>query len=236
MERYIYLGLLLFTLSFPLVRSFEPRLRFWRTWPGLFTGIAVMCAVFIPWDIAFTRLGVWGFNPRYLAGPALWGLPLEEWSFFVVTPYACLFIHEALRHFVRRDVLGPVARPLLLVLAGVLLLVGLLHLDRLYTSITFLGLAGMLLLLIVWLRVEWLGRFLLTYAVSFVPFSLVNGVLTGWLLQEPVVWYNDAQNLGLRLNTIPVEDSMYLMLYLLIVTLFHERHLKRPQGDLPPAG
>jgi lycopene cyclase domain-containing protein len=55
----------------------------------------------------------------------------------------------------------------------------------------------------------------------------VNGVLTGWLLPEPIVWYDNTQNLGIRLNTIPIEDSMYLLFFLLIVTTFYERGLKR---------
>ena len=41
------------------------------------------------------------------------------------------------------------------------------------------------------------------------------------------------ENLGIRLNTIPIEDSMYLLFFLLIVTTFYERALKGSHGDLP---
>ncbi len=235
MEHYYYLGLDLFTLSFPLARSFEPRLQYWRKWPGLFTGIAVMATVFIIWDAIFTANGVWGFNPRFLTGPRLFGLPIEEWLFFLVVPYSCVFIYEALRYYVRRDVLGRVARPLSIALIAVLLVVGALHIDRLYTAITFLSTAAMLALHVFVLKSPYLGRFYLGYAVSLIPFFLVNGILTGWLLDEPIVWYNNAENLGIRLNTIPIEDSQYLLFFLLLTITFYERPLKREHGDLPPA-
>ena len=234
MEKFYYLGLDLFSLAFPLLRSFEPRIQYWRKWPGLFTGIAVMAVVFITWDAIFTANGVWGFNPRYLTGPRLLGMPIEEWLFFVVTPYSCVFIYEALRYFIRRDILGKVARPFATALMVVLLVLGVLYIDRIYTAITFLSTAGMLALHLFVLRTAYMGRFFLGYAFSLIPFFLVNGILTGWLLPEPIVWYNNAENLGIRMGTIPVEDSIYLLFYLLITITFYERALKREHGDLPP--
>ncbi|MEY3102927.1 MAG: hypothetical protein RL558_1204 [Bacteroidota bacterium] len=47
---------------------------------------------------------------------------------------------------------------------------------------------------------------------------MVNGILTGAFLAEPIVWYNDAENLELRIGTIPVEDALYGMLMMLIYT------------------
>lgn len=227
MERYLYLLLDLGSIAFPLLASFEPRIRFRAKWSGLFAGIAVMMLVFIPWDVAFTHAGVWGFNQRYLIGVDILGLPLEEWLFFVCIPYACLFLYEVMRYALPRDPLATAARPLTFVLIGILLSTGLLHLDRLYTSITFLATAAFLAYHVAVAGTPWLGRFYLGYAISLIPFLLVNGMLTGWLIPEPVVWYNNAENLGIRINTIPIEDSMYMLLMLLIVTTFHERGSRR---------
>jgi lycopene cyclase domain-containing protein len=226
-ERYYYLLLDVGSLAFPLMASFEPRIRFYSKWRGLFAGIVAMAIVFIAWDAIFTANGVWGFNPRYLIGVYILGMPLEEWLFFLFIPYSCMFLYEVMRYFVPRDVLAPVARPLSIALIIVLSIVGLIHLDHLYTSITFLSTAAYLAYHVFVAKSPWLGRFYMGYAVSLIPFFLVNGVLTGWLLPEPIVWYDNAQNLGIRLNTIPIEDSMYLLFFLLIVTTFYERGLKR---------
>ena len=234
MERWLYLAINLLSVAFPLAASFEQRLRFYRHWKGLFTGIAVMMVIFIPWDAAFTAYGVWGFNERYLLGISLLGLPVEEWLFFILIPYACLYLYEVMRYFVRRDVLGKVARPLSLVLVSLFVVVGLVHWNHIYTAATFL-LAAIYLGWHVFNRTAWLGRFYMGYAISLIPFMLVNGVLTGWLLPEPIVWYNNAENLGFRINTVPMDDSVYLLLMLLIVVHCYEQPLKRTHGDAPSA-
>lgn len=231
MEHYYYLGLDLFSISFPLAASFEPRIRFWRKWPGLFTGIGVMAVMFLVWDAIFTANGVWGFNPRYILGPRFLHLPIEEWLFFLAVPYSCTFLYEVMRYYVRRDVLGRHARPLSIALIAVLLVVGIATWGRIYTNVTFFCTALFLAYHVFVAKSPWLGRFYMGYAVSLIPFFLVNGILTGWLLPEPIVWYNNAENLGIRLNTIPIEDSMYLLFFLLIVITFYERPLKREHGS-----
>jgi hypothetical protein len=73
---------------------------------GLFTGIVVMAVVFLIWDAIFTANGVWGFTRATSPARISPGLPIEEWLFFLVVPYSCVFLYEVMRYFVRRDVLG----------------------------------------------------------------------------------------------------------------------------------
>ena len=52
-----------------------------------------------------------------------------------------------------------------------------------------------------------------------IPFFIVNGVLTGTGIEGNIVWYNDDQNLGIRLGTIPIEDTAYAF-SLILMNLF----------------
>ncbi|MDX1463275.1 MAG: lycopene cyclase domain-containing protein, partial [Marinirhabdus sp.] len=94
--KYLYLWLNLGSFIVPFLFSFHPRLQFYKKWKGFLVGTLVMMAVFIPWDIAFTANGFWGFNEAYITGYHLLGLPIEEWLFFFCIPYACIFTHYAL--------------------------------------------------------------------------------------------------------------------------------------------
>jgi lycopene cyclase domain-containing protein len=229
-EHYLYLWVNVLTLAGPLARSFEPRIAFGARWREWLPGMVVMAALFIAWDAYFTSIGVWGFNPRYLLGISLLGLPVEEWMFFFTIPYACIFTYEVLRYFIRRDFLGgniAKAIGIAIVLFGVWIVSQ--HLDRWYTSSAF-GAACLLLILNLFVfKSSWLGRFLLAYAVCQVPFLLVNGVLTGTGIEEEVVWYNETENLGMRIGTIPFEDTFYGMALVLGNVMFFEWRRKKPQ-------
>ena len=207
---YTYLLLNIGTILFPLLLSFDKKVAFSGGWKALFPAIFITGAVFLIWDVAFTEMGVWGFNPKYLIGIYFLGLPLEEWLFFLTIPYACVFIYACLKGYIQKELSGNWVQPVTYGLIAVLILVGALNLPRLYTSITFLGLAAWMGLMLKGMKANYLGRFYLAWGVSLIPFFLVNGVLTAL----PVVTYNDTYNLGIRMGTIPLEDSFYLMLLL----------------------
>ena len=223
---YIYLYLNLFTIFFPLVLSFDKRVQFYKTWPALFPAIFVNAAIFIPWDIYFTQRGVWGFNPEYLLGINFFGLPLEEVLFFFTVPYACLFIYECLNVYFGESIFQKHARVFTFMLIAFLALLAAFNLPRLYTSATAVFLIVMWLLHFKLFGFGLLGRFYRAYLVHLIPFLLINGALTA----IPIVWYNNAYNLGLRIYTIPVEDSWYSMLLLLLpVSVFELIRSKQKQ-------
>lgn len=90
-----------------------------------------------------------------------------------------------------------------------------LHTDKLYTFTTFV-LCGSALIAGGFVLRKYLGSFFIAYLLVIPFFLLSNGILTGTFLDAPVVVYNDAENLGIRILTIPSEDVFYGMLLVLL--------------------
>ena len=218
---YTYLLINFFTIIIPFVFSFHPKLRFYKTWNAFFPAVFITAVIFIGWDVWFTHLGVWGFNPCYLTGLQIFNLPVEEVLFFFCIPYACVFTYHCLGLFLPEKSFDYRQRMITLVLTIILIVMAVLFYEHLYTAVTFISLSIMLLLIMWIAKVNWLTKFYIVYAVLLIPFLIVNGTLTGTGLAEPVVWYNETEIIGLRILTIPVEDVFYgLELILMNVVLY----------------
>jgi lycopene cyclase domain-containing protein len=229
MEKYLYLLLNLLTLSYPLIRSFEHRITYAKKWYGLFPAILITGFLFIVWDHWFTIIGVWEFNPRYILGIYFFDLPLEEWLFFLTVPFACIFIYEVLNYFFPKDYFQKAMKPLVFVLIPVFIILGFIHLDKWYTTVNFFFAALVLFVHYFYFKNTILGKFCFAYMVSLIPFLLVNGILTGSFIEEPVVIYNNSENLSIRIFTIPIEDTVYSFSLLLMNFSIYQYILKSKQ-------
>lgn len=221
-ERYLYLALNVGSISFPFLFSFYPKANFSKEWRYLFPALFITAFVFIVWDELFTQLGVWGFNQRYLTGIYLGSLPLEEVMFFIFIPYACLFIYFAVGHLSKKEYLTSIHKHLTTFLIVFLIITGIFFFNHWYTSVTFFSLALFLSLHRWYWKSTFIGRFYFSYLFILIPFFIVNGILTGSFIEQEVVWYNNNENLNVRIGTIPVDDLFYNMLMLLMVTTLYE--------------
>ncbi|HET8803668.1 MAG TPA: lycopene cyclase domain-containing protein [Aequorivita sp.] len=220
---HLYLLLDIASLSVPFLFSFHPKLRFYKLWKYFFPATFIMMAVFIPWDIIFTQNGIWGFNEKYLSGIKLGNLPLEEWLFFVCIPYACLFTIYAFKNLLPKFSLSNKATAIVYFSIQTILIATLLYFyDRWYTAVNF-GYAIVLLALVFNFKREVLNTFFPVFLILLVPFFIVNGFLTGSWIHEQVVWYKDAENLGIRIGTVPIEDSIYALSMLLTIFVLMEK-------------
>ena len=201
----LYLLLDILVILFPLLLSFDRKVAFYRRWPAAGISIALVGAVYILWDVFAARRGDWRFSEEYTGELRIAGLPLEEILFFVVVPYACIFILEVVRaYFPERRFTFP--RGAFAVLGSVMLAAALIFYRHPYTLTVFAVTAAFFFIAGLIARVQ-LGRrsFWLSLAISYVPFVIANGVLTGM----PVVLYGEDHILGIRIGSIPLEDFFY---------------------------
>ncbi|WP_203532569.1 lycopene cyclase domain-containing protein [Draconibacterium halophilum] len=216
----MYFILLMASGAVPLLLSFDKRLQFYKKWKYVFPSILLVALVYIIFDVNLTNRGVWGFNPDYLSGIYLFSLPLEEILFFVVIPYASIFLHESIReYFPKLELQKSWNKGLLIALILINVLIAIFNADKSYTFYIALKLAVVLLLALL-LNSRITRSFFITFGVILVPFLIVNGILTGSFIDGEVVWYNNRENLGLRFFTIPIEDFAYafsMILYNLLL-------------------
>jgi len=228
-QKYLYLAIDFLSILFPFIFSFYPKCNFSKKWKYLLPAIMVPGIFFILWDEWFTQMGVWGFNPRYLTGVYLLSLPVEEIFFFICIPYACVFTYEAVNCLISWRMTRNQQDVITDILAAVLFLVGVIFYNQWYTSVTFF-LTSIFLNLHRWIwKSDYLGKFYVAFIFILIPFFIVNGVLTGTGIEDQVVWYNDAENLGFRMGTIPMEDIFYGMILLLMnISVFE--YLQKKKG------
>lgn len=209
------------SLAFPLAWSFETRVSYYKKWKSLFPAIFLTALFFILWDEVFTQKGIWGFNDAYITGIKLGNLPLEEILFFIFVPFSCVFIYECVGYFLPGNKPIRNVKTLTYSLSLLLLITAVFNYDRSYTFWNF-TFTGLLLLSIAYRNPTWLSRFWIAYLYHLIPFFIINGILTGSFIDDQVVWYNNEENFGVRLVTIPIEDTMYSLLLLLMNINYYE--------------
>lgn len=248
------------SLAFPLAFSASRRFGFGRAWPRAWAAVALSALPFGLWDIAFARAGVWDFNPAYVLGPGVFGLPLEEWWFFFAIPFACLFIYRQFAGSpespVRRGSAegagpgtapdgrsaavgaGPArARPgpafvlAFACLSAAFAALALTHTGRAYTFSVGLA-ASVAAAALAWGRPRYAKAFLPALAVQYVPFLIVNGLLTAL----PVVRYRADAILGPRIYSIPVEDAAFAFVMFVLPVALYEALTAAEASAVPAPG
>lgn len=220
---HLYFLLNLGSFIIPFLFSFHPKIKFYKLWKYFFPATFIMMAFFVSWDIIFTQNGLWGFNEKYLSGITLVNLPLEEWLFFVCITYACLFTLYSFKNLLPKFRFSDKSAEIIyFTLQTVFIVILLYFYDRWYTAVDF-AYAIILLALVYNYKRDALNVFFPVFIILLIPFFVVNGFLTGSWIHEQVVWYNDAENLGIRIGTVPIEDSVYALTMLLTVYVLMEK-------------
>lgn len=228
--RYTYLLIDFFTILVPLIFSFQPQLGFYRTWRSLFPAIIITGVFFALWDSYFTSLGVWGFNSSYITSVSIGNLPVEEVLFFLCIPYSCIFTFHCLSGIIGGNFSKTATGVFNTVLIILFLTLAVYFHHKKYTFFSFITLPVLIALAYYGLKANWLSKFYIIYGILLVPFLIVNGLLTGTGLKNPVVWYNNDELIGIRILTIPVEDIFYGMALILLNMIIYS-YLKSKQAN-----
>ena len=224
-----YLILDLLIIAFPLLFSFKWKFKYYKFFKPLAASILIVGISFIIWDAIATYRLDWGFNKEFLIGIKFFGLPLEEILFFVVVPFACIFIYENLAYFVKDRKIA-FNKWFYIAIAAVFIIAGLLFRNQDYTILAMFSCALFFILAPTLMPSMLQSRnFWFYIVISFIPFIIFNYFLTSLI----VVWYkpdaiwggNGAWN-G-RFFTIPFEDFFYnfsmLSFYLIVYLYFRKR-------------
>jgi lycopene cyclase domain-containing protein len=205
----LYFTVEICAIAVPLALSFDRKVAFYKKWSFLLPSIFINALIFTALDIHFTKSGIWGFNPRYHSTLLIAGLPLEEILFFIIIPYSSMFIHYVfISYFPHTAIQTRATFILSSVFIIIFISVAIFRSDLAYSSFYSLLAAGILFLVLI-VKPSLLSRYYLTFIIILVPFLIVNSILTGNFTDESVFLYNENEISGVRLFSIPVEDTFF---------------------------
>lgn len=214
----IYLLINIAIILFPLLFSFENKVKFYKKIPYLLLSMSIVGMPFLIWDAFATARGDWGFNPFYILNIKLIGLPIEEILFFVTVPYAIIFLYETFLFYIPNNN-REINYNLFIIPSLISFLLGVIYSSKYYTSIVLMILSITFLLFAItkpiFVKKKYFGAFIL---FTFIPFGIVNIILTSL----PVVYYNPKAILGIRIYSIPIEDFFYSLSLISLYLYFYE--------------
>ena len=225
MSLYLYINIMI--ILFPLLFSFEKRIKYYSKIKYLLISILIVGSLFVFWDMFATYRGHWSFNPNYVLGIKILGLPVEEILFFITVPFSCIFAYEGIKYFLHESKLFKEIKWPPIIFGIAFILFALLPIGGAYTSLA-LASVGLTLIFISFFMLELFSSKLFWIYTSF---SLVVFLIFNYLLTSiPIVEYSPSAITNFRLITIPIEDFLFnfsmLTLYLAIYLWAKKRKRK----------
>ncbi len=96
MEKYGYVAMIAFTICGSFWLEVVFKVGGLRRWKRAFSSILPISALFIGWDAYAIKQGHWFFDRDQILGIfGPFGIPIEEYAFFIFVPMAALMTIEA---------------------------------------------------------------------------------------------------------------------------------------------
>lgn len=200
---YSYSIILLASIFFPLILSFEGKVRYVRRWKRILIASAIVAVPYLVWDAIFTANGIWGFNESFTLGINIFHLPVEEILFFIAIPFSLFIFWEIDKKYKLYKFFSNY-RFFYAVTQAIAVLMLIFYYEKTYTLVVMLA-TLVATKLVNKRKSRFKRRLLFVFFVSIIPFFIVNGLLTSL----PVVWYNVTAKSNIMIWTIPLEDLFY---------------------------
>lgn len=218
MKKHAYVLIPFAAALVPLILTWDSKVAFFSHLLPWFLATLAVGLVYLVWDALVVIRGHWKFNDEFVGRWRFFHLPLGEYLFFFLIPYACIFLYETGVAYFGSWVAFSWS-PWYSAVGAVLAVIGLfLSRGRGYSQAALLSVA-VFFALQGWLMPDLIGRFefLWFLGLSTLGFLIVDGLYTSL----PTIFYNPKSNWGLRIFTIPAEDFLYNLSHLGLILLVY---------------
>lgn len=225
LKNFIFLGILILIFIIPLSYAVTGKYNFRNKLRYGMPAIFITGFMFLLWDIRFTEVGIWSYDPHYTIGLFHKSLPLEQWMVYLVFPLTALLVYEILKNRFRSLDLNNIYTAVSLLMVVAFAVIAYLFRARVYTFFSFLFTTIYLAYTIFRRQFKSnLTHFFLTFFIVLIPYLILNWILT-WNL---AIEYHQEQVLNVWIGMMPVENFVYLFLLLLInITVYEYLSVKK---------
>lgn len=216
-KRFFYLFLLLLILFLPLLSSIFYKNFIFPEFLKLIFSVLLPSFIFILWDLRVVGKW-WSFNNDYILGYRFRGLPLEEIMFFPVVSFSTLIIWVNLENF-STDSYYFIFLPAFIFLISFLISIFSYFKGKIYSFFVFALLCLLFIMdFLIGTKILFLKRNYIFILIVIFLTLIFNYPLT----KLPVVSYNKKFFWGKRILTIPFEDFVYGIDFLILVVMIYQ--------------
>jgi lycopene cyclase domain-containing protein len=222
MSLYLYINIAI--ILFPLLFTFEKRIKYYTKIKNLIGSILIIGSLFIAWDVFATFRGHWSFNPNYVLETKFLGLPIEEILFFITVPFSCIFAYEGIKYYLKDSKLFSINKWIPKTIGILFIVLALVSIGGEYTTLALASVGITIIFVSNFMKELFSSKLFWIYiAFTILVFLIFNYLLTS----IPIVEYSSFAIIGFRVVTIPIEDFMFnfsmLTLYLTVYLWFSKR-------------
>lgn len=207
-------------LAIPLILNQRRKNRIGINYLSLLIAIFVNGGLFLIMNYFYYNIGLIDFNYDNLVGLTVFDIPIEYYFFFIVFPYAYIFLYKWTKLYFCHSRPVRLIYGLSLIFTILCIVLALKYSDKPYAFRSFL-LAGSLNWIIYFgFTPRWYAYFIFSFLFVSFPYLLIDGTMT-LLDVGPTTIYHEDGIVGFHVFTLPLEDIFnFFTLFILTITVY----------------